>query len=60
MKTLLFGSGLRKKDNLIQNRFYKGKVPYGPTKGYKVNYNDYLKILREYYGFARMECGRLP
>jgi len=55
MKTLLFGSGLRKKDNLIQNRFYKGKVPYGPTEGYKVNYNDYLKILREYYGFARME-----
>ena len=48
-KAFNWKSGLVKKDDLIPDRFYKEEVPYGPTKGHKVEYNDYLKMLREYY-----------
>jgi len=48
-KAFNWKSGLVKKDDLIPDRFYKEEVPYGPTKGHKIDYNDYLKMLREYY-----------
>ena len=52
--------GMSKKDDWLPKRFYEEPIPFGPSQGHKIEKNEYLKMLEEYYSLRGWDHEGVP
>ena len=53
-------SGMSKKDDWLPKRFYKEPIPFGPTKGHKIEEKEYSEMLKDYYELRGWNSEGIP